>query len=189
MGPPWRGDDAARLPEESLFAARVSPRTLGPVSCREIAETMGQSMQDEARRIQAGIEKLVAEGAGPERIADAAVSTWQSVHASLAPVIGPRGVSALYVRSLHLACEAHPWLATVRQATVAPGDFVSLRCALAQQPDGTAAAANGELLQRFQAMLTNLIGSSLSARLLGAVAAAPAAARDPGAPAASVHGS
>ena len=46
-------------------------------------------MQDEARRIQAGIEKLVAEGAGPERIADAAV-----VGSALVNVIGTHGQSA-----------------------------------------------------------------------------------------------
>jgi hypothetical protein len=110
--------------------------------------------------------RLAAHGAAPVQVADAAVATWRDIDAVLSPVVGKRGVAALYARSLHLSRAAHPALADVQQGA-APGDeFASLHVALARQTASDAAAASTALIQAFTDLLARLIGVSLTERLL-----------------------
>lgn len=126
-------------------------------------------MQGEARRILATLAQLAAEGAGSGRIADQAVATWRDVDAILSPVIGQRGVAALFKRSLHLTRAYHPWFATVRDDALHPDKLAAFQTALSQQTSADAAAANGALLQTFWDLLTHLIGGPLTERLLRSV--------------------
>jgi hypothetical protein len=112
------------------------------------------------------LSRLAAGGADAERVAAASVAGWTAVHASLAPVVGARGSAALFKRTLHLAGRAHPWLEAVHHNALQPGDFSALRAALARQPSGDAAAAHDLMLQLFQDLLAELIGPSLTQRLL-----------------------
>ena len=123
----------------------------------------------DAKRFQTTITRLVAEGADAGRIADAAVSTWRDVDASLSPIISSRGVAALYKRSLHLTHGDHPCLTAVYEDKSEPGDFAALQSALSQQTIQNAAAAHGALLQAFYDLLTHLIGASLTEQLLRSV--------------------
>lgn len=107
-----------------------------------------------------------AEGADAAQVADLSVSTWRKVDAALSPVIGQRGVAALYKRSLYLTRAAHPCLAAVYEGALGPGEFAGLHAALAGQSSSDAAAANGALLQTFHDLLANLIGASLTGQLL-----------------------
>jgi hypothetical protein len=129
----------------------------------------GFSMKNESRPIHANIARLVAQGAEALRIADAAVTTWRDIDSALSPIIGQRGVGALYKRSLYLTRPEYPCLAPVHQAGVQSGEFGTLHAALSQQTSSTAAAANGALLQAFYDLLTNLIGASLTQQLLQSV--------------------
>jgi hypothetical protein len=131
--------------------------------------TAGILMQSEARRIQATLAQLAAEGANAGRIADGAVSIWRDIDAALSPIIGQRGVAALFKRSLHLTRADFPALATMHDGEMQPGDFGALRSALSQQTSADAATANGALLQAFCDLLTSLIGGSLAERLLRSV--------------------
>jgi len=132
-------------------------------------------MQSEARRIQATIADLAAVGTDAERIAAIAASTWREIHTVLSPVIGPGGVAALYQRALYVTRPAYPSLKAVREDPLRPGDFAALRLALAQQTAEQVAATNGALLQAFCDLLANLIGISLTERLLRSVRNLPAA--------------
>jgi hypothetical protein len=132
-------------------------------------------MQSEARRIQATIADLAAVTTDAERIAAVAASTWREINEVLSPVIGPGGVAALYQRALHLTRPAYPSLTVMREDPLRPGDFAALRAALAQQSAEQVAAANGALLQAFCDLLANLIGISLTERLLRSVRELPAA--------------
>ena len=98
-----------------------------------------------------------------------AVSRWLDIDAVLSPVIGQPGVTALFERSIHLACANHPCLAFVHESAIEPGDFGSLRRVLAQAGSADADVANDALLGTFQSLLTNLVGGPLAERLPGNV--------------------
>ena len=70
---------------------------------------------------------------------------------------------------------AYPCLAAVREDALRLGEFAALQLMLAQQTSAEVAATNGALLQAFCDLLTNLIGVSLTERLLRSVRALPAA--------------
>ncbi len=131
------------------------------------------TMESEIQRFQATFARLVAEGADTVRIADAAVLTWLGIEAALSPVIGQRGVAALYKRSLFLARKDHPWLTAVYEGAQAPVDFAKLATAMLQQTVSSAVGANSALLQTFYDLLANLIGEALTRRLLQSVVEQP----------------
>ena len=75
----------------------------------------------------------------------------------------------MYKRSLHLVRGAFPWLAAAYEGATTPGDFTSLHAALAEQTAEKAAAGQAAALQTFYNLLTELIGRSLTQRLLHTV--------------------
>jgi len=109
-------------------------------------------------------------GAEPAQVADAIASTLQAIDAALRPIIGERGVAALYSRSLYLTSSAHPWLAGMHEGVQTAMDLAALKSTLAQQSTDHAAAAGSALLQTFYDLLASLIGTSLTERLLRSVA-------------------
>ncbi|HMA08433.1 MAG TPA: hypothetical protein VKP68_11245 [Ramlibacter sp.] len=112
---------------------------------------------------------MAASGAEAGKVADAAAAAWAAVDGALSPIIGRRGVVALYKRSIHLAQEGYPWLVAAYEGALRPGDFDSLRAALSQQTAQDAAAAHDAVLKTFRGLLDNLIGGSLTQRLLQTV--------------------
>jgi len=120
----------------------------------------------ESRRIAAPLAHRVGEDADAAQIAEAVVATWQEVDAALTPIIGQRGVAALYKRSLYLTGAAQPWLAGTHKGVPTAMDLAALKSVLAQQSSANAAAGGGALLQTFYELLTSLVGPSLTERLL-----------------------
>ena len=114
------------------------------------------------------LRSIPADGSDPQGVADGAVAVWVAIDGALAPVIGARGNAALYKRSLHLARAQHPWLAAAYEGAVQPGDYSALRAALAQQTAANASQAHDALLRIFHDLLADLIGRSLTRRLLQA---------------------
>ena len=110
--------------------------------------------------------KMAEEGAGAARIASASADIWAAIDTALAPVIGPRGSAALYKRSLHLARVSHPLLAEACEAISHPGVYRALRKTLSKQTAADAAAAHAAMLRTFHDLLADLIGRSLTRRLL-----------------------
>lgn len=128
-------------------------------------------MPSETPRIEAALtnpQDPHAPGRSAAEIADTAVLTWHAVHATLTPVIGARGVHALYRRTLYVTRDDHPWLDRARVAAE-PDDFTDLRTALAQQTSAVAADGHSALLRHFLELLKSLIGESLTERLLRSV--------------------
>lgn len=95
-----------------------------------------------------------------------AVAAWHTLHASLSPIIGQRGMTALLKRSLYLTRDTHPWLAPVCDTAAGHDVLASLRSALRLQAEAEAAAAHGALLENFRDLLSTLIGASLTEKLL-----------------------
>lgn len=98
--------------------------------------------------------------------ADAAIAAWRDVDDALAPIIGRRGVAAIYQHSLDLTRANHPWLSAACAAAAELGGFAPLHQALVQQTPANAAAAQHALLRTFRAQLAGLIGGSLAGQLL-----------------------
>ena len=146
-------------------------------------------MQDEARRIQTIVAALVSQGADARRISDAALSTWRDLDAVLSPLIGQRGVAAIYARSLHLTSADYPWLAAVQVGGLRSGRFATLRTALSQQTASNAAAANSALLRTFCDLVASLLGESLQERLLMSIRDNPAGSHAAQAPLSSPRAS
>ena len=110
-----------------------------------------------------------AKDADAARIADTIAAAWHQIDAVLDPIIGRRGVAALYHRSLHLTSPAHPWLAGTNAEVQSSVDLAPLESALARQSSMDAAAGGGAVLQAFHELLVTLIGPSLTEQLLGSV--------------------
>jgi hypothetical protein len=124
----------------------------------------------EARRIAAALVHRVGDDAGPERVGEEIVAVWTAIDAALSPIIGHRGVAALYTRSLQVTSTSHPWLSNTRADSLGSMNLESLKSNLSQQHSATAAAAaGGALLQTFRDLLATLVGPSLAERLLRTV--------------------
>ncbi len=123
----------------------------------------------EDRRWPAPLADRVTDGANAEQVADVIVAIWLEIDQALHPIIGHRGVAALYNRSLHLTAVAYPWLAIDQPAVTAAVDSSGLRAALVQQTVAEAAVGGSALFQTFHELLASLVGASLTDRLLGSV--------------------
>ena len=119
-------------------------------------------------RIALAVAQRAGKGADAARIADAVVALCGQVEAALAPIIGQRGVVALYRRSLYLAAAAHPWLELQEDLQVTM-DLAALKSVISEQDSADATAGGVAMLHTFHTLLTSLIGSSLTGRLLDAV--------------------
>jgi hypothetical protein len=125
------------------------------------------SMQSQERdRIAAFLEGSVSAGASSKDVAEAVAAAFRGIDQALMPIIGPRGVAALYTRSVHLARQAHVWFPHSAEGAPTTMDLAALTAALAQQTADDAAAAGVRLLQTFHGLLSSLIGASLTERLL-----------------------
>lgn len=130
------------------------------------------------RPYRESIRTSMARRAGPQAdgqaTALAALAIWRRMAAQLQPVIGARGVDALFGRALHLTCRQHPWLATagVRGSSDTSLDHVQQQ--LAAQQTAQAAEAAQTLLAGFTELLAAMVGDALVARLLGPAWDAPA---------------
>ena len=120
----------------------------------------------ESGPIAAPLANRVGRDANAAQIADAMVSTWQEIDAALTPIVGGRGVVALYKRSLYLTADAHPWLAGMHDGPAATIDLAALKSIVAQQSSADAALGGNALFQNFHQLLASLVGSSLTERLL-----------------------
>jgi hypothetical protein len=136
-------------------------------------------MSSDAAGLQASLAALT-EATESLRVADAALLTWRKVASALSPIIGQRGVAALFQRSQHLTRSGHACLEPVAAALAgpdadsAPADpFALLQAVLSPLASAEAGAAHVALLRTFCDLLTHLIGAALTERLLRPVWPAP----------------
>ncbi|MFG6430511.1 hypothetical protein [Roseateles sp. LYH14W] len=136
----------------------------------------------ESSRLTAPLAHRVAEDADADHIATAILALWTDIEAALQPIVGRRGVAALFKRALHLTTAQHPWLAPLKPGQEDAVDMAHLRQLVAEQAPAQAGAAGSALFENFRELLTALIGTPLSERLLQAVwsnSSSAAPAQDP----------
>ena len=119
--------------------------------------------------VAAFLTRRVRDGADSRQIAEAIAATCLAIDGALSPIIGHRGVAALYKRSLHVTARTHAWLAGAQEGPPGSMDVPTLTPLLAQQTSAEAAAAGALLLQTFYDLLATLVGPSLTERLLHSV--------------------
>ncbi|AWM92835.1 hypothetical protein DJ564_19525 [Pseudomonas sp. 31-12] len=124
------------------------------------------ALNEESRQIVASLAHRVGPNADTARIAQAIVSTLQSMDAALTPIIGQQGVAALYRRSLHLCASQHPGVAHISDRVQTALDLNVLNSELVSESEEDALFFGEVLLTTFYQLLTTLIGPSLTARLL-----------------------
>ncbi|MEP7102436.1 MAG: hypothetical protein ABI781_18135 [Burkholderiales bacterium] len=112
------------------------------------------------------LEDAVSEGASSDEVAMRVATTFRGIDRALAPIVGQRGMAALYKRSLHLSRPAHPWLPVSAHGSESEMDLAALTAALAARTSAEAGSAGTQLLDGFRALLITLIGESLTERLL-----------------------
>lgn len=99
---------------------------------------------------------------------EAALSQWRDITMALSPIIGHNGVDSLFRRSLQLQLAEHSALSKVSPAGAQANDFLDdLREGLLKSAPETASAANTAVLLTFIDLLSNLIGTALTQRLIG----------------------
>jgi hypothetical protein len=123
----------------------------------------------ESRRLASTLEQLASQGADKAQITAAIVFAWSEIETALAPIIGKRGVAALYERGLYLTSSNHPWLAAVPAGADGRMDLPALTAVLEKQGSAAAAAGGGAHLQAVYELLSSLIGPSLTERLLRSI--------------------
>lgn len=99
-------------------------------------------------------------------VATTVVAVWRDVDTALRPIVGPRGVVALFNRSVQLTAAAHPWLGALSQDPQAEFHFSAVADLFSQQEVPAAVAGGDALLLAFHQLLSSLIGASLTERLL-----------------------
>lgn len=116
--------------------------------------------------IAATLDAAVLAGASSEEVATLVAAAVRGIDGALAPVIGSRGVAALFRRSLHLSRPEQPWLPATADGNESSLDLASLTSALATRTSAEAASGGAAVLDRFFSLLASLIGDPLTERLL-----------------------
>jgi hypothetical protein len=108
----------------------------------------------------------VEDGGDASEVAAAAAIIWREIDGALRPLIGQRGVVALFNRSVQLASVSYPWVVSVRQDANLELQFPAIADVFARQDPAAAIAGGDAQLLAFQQLLRSLIGASLAERLL-----------------------
>ncbi|MGZ5235285.1 MAG: hypothetical protein ACXWCV_03120 [Caldimonas sp.] len=123
----------------------------------------------EANHLAAALLRKVGSDLSAEHIADAACAIWSEIHIALGPFFGSGGVAALYAWNLSLSRSTHPWLPAPPSEDQASMDLATLRSALARQPASALLEGAAAMLENFTSLLTSLIGSAMTERMLQVV--------------------
>lgn len=99
-------------------------------------------------------------------IADTIVAAWESVGFILQRILGKGGFNALFFQSIEVTGQTYRWLAVLSRDGQPNLDLKAFRVLLLNQETVDFAAASDALLSTFLNMLADLIGFSLTKRLL-----------------------
>jgi len=100
------------------------------------------------------------------QLADLFGKVCQEIDRVLVPIVGQRGVAALFSRSWHLSVKSRSWLGAGARQQALEFSWVALLPLIAKQPRAEAQAGICLLLQNFCELLTKLLGRPLTERLL-----------------------
>ena len=99
-------------------------------------------------------------------IADTIVATWDGIGSIMRRILGQGGFNALFFQSIEVTGQSHPWLASLSQDGQSNVDLKAFCVLLLNQDTIDFAVASDALLSSFLNRLVDLIGLSLTKRLL-----------------------
>jgi hypothetical protein len=105
-------------------------------------------------------------GASSSQITKLIGRVCQEIELALVPIVGQRGLAALFARSLHLSVKTHPWLSGGESGLPLAFNSAALCAVIAQQARPEAMAGACFFLQTFCELLVKLVGRELTERLL-----------------------
>ena len=121
----------------------------------------------EDRRTEVMITRRACDADDPASIADALVAIWHDIATELTPIIGARGVAALFGRTVYLISREHRWIGETPQAQPSEiMDLQSLHHNARRQSRDVGLRGSVALFDQFQELLISMIGAALSERLL-----------------------
>ena len=160
-------DDDAALPRDRIRLCKQCGGQVFANGCSVCSSSAFNTLECQtSSRILAALAVRTRNGTGKGRIAPCVVALCAEIGAALTPIIGPRGVAALYKRSLFTTAQAHPALLGLQENVQAEMDLSPLATALAPLSDAEATLVGGALLIAFYELIASLIGPSLTERLL-----------------------
>ena len=112
------------------------------------------------------LSSKVNHGASAKDVAQLVVTTCFEIDKALTPIIGQRGLEALLNRSLNLASASQAWLLVGADAFDLKANLSELHLTLSLQTSELAAQGGGAFLDHFHQLLTTLVGTPLTERLL-----------------------
>ena len=119
--------------------------------------------------MSAPLAHWLGDGASSPQIAVAVITIWNLIDDALTPVLGGRGLVALYQRTLFLtaqACVAGIELPDLRKELQAATTPAALQVLISRQSPVTATALGDNFLHTFHGLVISLVGPSLTERLL-----------------------
>lgn len=105
-------------------------------------------------------------GTSSAQIAKLAGRVCQEIELALVPIVGQRGVAALFARSLHLSVKTHSWLSGGECGLPLAFNAAALCSVIGSQARPEAVAGACLFLQTFCELLAKLVGRALTERLL-----------------------
>lgn len=124
---------------------------------------------EQSHRLALALTHRVGQDASAEQTGAGLVALCREISEALEPILGPRGVSALYQRSFDRTLAGFPWLAAAAEGLQTSLGVLALRPVLAQQGHEAAAAGAAAFLLAFHELLSSLVGLSLTEQLLQSI--------------------
>jgi hypothetical protein len=121
------------------------------------------------RRSAAALITSVGADLDATHVADSVVSVLRGIEDALTPIIGVRGVAALYARTLFLVSQDFTWLSITPPSVNDPMDLQLLHARVAAQSPADSVASSRAIIDTFHELLAGMIGLGLTERLLRTV--------------------
>ena len=118
------------------------------------------------------IENLISQRTGD--VVDTALALWEKLALELVAIIGERGVSSLYARSVFFSQARFPWLIDTASAEQTNQPLAEFRTKFAGRTFEEISEANVLLLRTFSDILATLIGEELTSNILRSAWGIPA---------------
>lgn len=124
-------------------------------------------MENEVREtITAVLAHRTKRDSDANHIAEIAISLCGEIQGALRPVVGDRGVAALFTRAVYLTSLTHDWFGLAHKSIGTDFELDSWKLVIAGRSRQEVFASASDFFKSFQELLDSLIGASLTERLL-----------------------